>query len=74
MRIKNWDRLIINNSTRSGVAGPGIISFPELRTGLLLLMSFGHFFILKGFYNNSHGCNPWKINEIRQEPRSGFNS
>ena len=38
-------------------------------------LSFSHYAqIPKGFNNNSHGCNPWKTNDIRREPRSGFNS
>jgi hypothetical protein len=67
-------KLIDNRySTHSGVVYTGVLTTPELCTGLLLLMSFRHFPILKGFKQNSHGCNPWCINEKFPEPQGGFN-
>lgn len=43
--------------------------------GVIIANVFGNFYILKGFNNNNRpDVSGWNLSEIRQEPRSRFNS
>ena len=65
MRIKDRNLLNINVQPTSGLFFYAANADHEHCSRLLLLMSYGHSSIPKGFQNNSHGCKPWKISDIQ---------